>query len=156
MMLLQDQKKHEEMCVQKYSDYAMKAEDPQLGQLFKSHASQEQQHLNTINDILSGKMPNTQQNQQGQSGGQSGGMQNNSQTQSQSGGQSNGYSQQDAFLCNDLLMMEKYVSGAYDTAIFEFTDTNIRQTLNHIQKEEQKHGEDIFFYMSSKGMYQPQ
>ncbi|AOT70801.1 spore coat protein [Geosporobacter ferrireducens] len=159
-MLLQDQKKHEEMCIQKYSDYAMKAEDSQLKQLFKNHASQEQQHLNTINDILSGKMPNTQQNQQGQqqgqqqdqSGSQSGGMQNNSQGQPQS----SGYNQQDAFLCNDLLMTEKYVSGAYDTAIFEFTDTNIRQTLNHIQKEEQQHGEDIYMYMNSKGMYQPQ
>lgn len=152
IMLLQDQKKHEEMCIQKYSDYAMKAEDSQLKQLFKNHASKEQQHLNTINDILSGKMPNTQQNQQGQSGSQGGGMQNNSQGQSQSGG----YNQQDAFLCNDLLMTEKYVSGTYDTAIFEFTDTNIRQILNHIQKEEQQHGEDIYMYMNSKGMYQLQ
>ncbi|MDF2928268.1 MAG: Coat domain protein [Anaerospora sp.] len=59
-------------------------------------------------------------------------------------------------LCKDMLMTEKYVSGAYDTAIFEFTDTNIRQALNHIQKEEQKHGEGLFNYMSSNGMYNVQ
>ncbi|QUH25599.1 spore coat protein [Serpentinicella alkaliphila] len=62
----------------------------------------------------------------------------------------------DEILCNDLLMTEKYVSGAYDTALFEFANTNIRQVLNHIQKEEQKHGEDIFNYISSHGMYMPE
>ena len=59
----------------------------------------------------------------------------------------------DASICSDLLMTEKYISGAYDTAIFECTDTKLRDTLNHIQKEEQQHGEGIFNYMESKGMY---
>ncbi|MDD2573267.1 MAG: spore coat protein, partial [Firmicutes bacterium] len=49
-----------------------------------------------------------------------------------------------------------YVSGTYDTAIFEFKDSQVRDVLNHIQKEEQKHGEAIFKYMESKGMYNPQ
>lgn len=64
--------------------------------------------------------------------------------------------QNDAALCNDLLITEKYVSDTYDTAICEFTDTNMRQALNHIQKEEQQHEEGIFKYMQSKGMYNPQ
>ncbi len=50
----------------------------------------------------------------------------------------------------------KYVSSTYDTAIFEFRDPNIRNVLNHIQKEEQQHGEVIYKYMESKGMYNPQ
>ncbi|MGI5876738.1 MAG: spore coat protein, partial [Dethiobacteria bacterium] len=64
--------------------------------------------------------------------------------------------QEDAALCTDMLMTEKYVSGTYDTAIFEFTDPGARQVLNHIQKEEQQHGEGIFNYMQSNGMYNPQ
>lgn len=67
----------------------------------------------------------------------------------------NGGSQNDAVLCSDMLMTEKYVSSTYDTAIFEQTDSNVRQVLNHIQKEEQGHGEGIFKYMQSKGMYTP-
>jgi spore coat protein CotF len=55
-----------------------------------------------------------------------------------------------------MLMTEKYVSGAYDTAIFEFKDAQVRNVLNHIQTEEQKHGEAISAYMQSKGMYSPQ
>ena len=39
---------------------------------------------------------------------------------------------------SDVLMTEKYISGTYDTVIFEFRDTNTRDVLNHIQKEEQK------------------
>jgi spore coat protein CotF len=52
-----------------------------------------------------------------------------------------------------MLETEKYISQAYDTAIFEFKDANIRKVLNHIQTEEQQHGEQIFNYMQSKGMY---
>ena len=62
----------------------------------------------------------------------------------------------DKEICSDLLMTEKYVSGTYDTTIFEFRDTQVRDILNHIQKEEQKHGESIFKYMESKGMYNVQ
>lgn len=143
-MLLEDQKEHEEICIEKYTSYANQAQDPELKQLFNHYAQQEQEHLNTINQILSGQVPNLQQ-QQGQQ-----------QQSPSSGGQMSSSSmanQQDAKLCTDMLMTEKYVSGTYDTAIFECVDTNVRNVLNHIQKEEQQHGEGIFNYMQSRGMY---
>lgn len=142
--LLEDQKNHEELCIKKYNNYAAQAQDPELKQLFESHAKQEEQHLNTINQILSGQVPNInqQQNQQG-----------TTYTQSQSKAKSGLTNQNDADLCTDILSTEKYVSGTYNTAIFEFRDSNIRQALNHIQKEEQQHGESVFNYMQSKGMY---
>ncbi|MDD4504421.1 MAG: spore coat protein [Clostridiaceae bacterium] len=149
--LLQDQKTHEETCVKKYNEYSNKAQDPQLKQLFSSHAQHEQQHLDTINQIISGQMPNMNQNQQqGQQGTQGQGTQNQQPARTGSGSKSDGD------LCNDILMTEKFVSGAYDSAIFEFRDSNIRQTLNHIQKEEQQHGESVFKYMESVGLYNPQ
>lgn len=155
-LLLEDQKKHEEICIQKYTSFANQAQDPQLKQLFNNHAQHEQQHLNTVNQMLSGQVPNlqSQTQQQGQQQMQQQAQQANVYNQGQQGmGFTNA---NDAALCNDLLMTEKYVSGAYDTAIFEMTDTNVRKALNHIQKEEQQHGEDIFNYMSSHGMYNPQ
>ncbi|MTI49579.1 spore coat protein [Sporosalibacterium faouarense] len=142
-LLLQDQKSHEKTCVEKYSESAKKAQDPVLQQLFTQLSNQEKQHLDTINQILNGQIPNTT-NQQGGTQG----------SQSQFG--TGEYNQQDAQLCEDLLMTEKYVSSTYNTAIFEFRDTNLRQTLNHIQKEEQQHGEDLFKYMESRNMYNPQ
>ncbi len=153
-MLLMDQKTHEETCIDKYTKYANQAQDPQLKQLFNSYATQEQEHLNTINQILSGQVPSVggQQNQGQQQGQQ---MAGGNQAQNAATVPGN-YNQEDAKLCKDLLMTEKFVSGAYNTAIFEFRDTNVRQVLNHIQKEEQQHGEGIFNYMQSKGMYQVQ
>lgn len=151
--LLQDQQTHEKVCIQKYQSNAQQASDPQLKQLFQSYAQQEQQHLNTITSILSGQVPNTNQNQQSQQGQQQSQQNQQSGDQSTSTASSGTASQADATLCSDMLMTEKFVSGAYDTAIFEFADSNVRQALNHIQKEEQQHGEGIYNYMSSKGTY---
>lgn len=148
-MLLQDQMNHEEICIKKYTNYSNIAQDPELKQMFKTYASQEQQHYNTLNQILNSQTPNMSAQQGGQTTTQGGNM---TQT-SLSGTMAN---QNDADLCTDMLMTEKYVSSAYNTAIFEFADANTRQALNHIQKEEQGHGEGIFKYMQNKGMYKVQ
>lgn len=151
-LLLQDQQKHEQICVEKYQTYASQAQDPTLQQLFTSYAQQEQQHLDTVTQMLSGQVPNmsSQQTQQ-----QATSKMQNSPTATAMANSATS-SQSDSALCNDMLMTEKFVSGAYDTAIFEFADPNARQALNHIQKEEQEHGQGIFQYMQNKGMYNPQ
>lgn len=148
--LLEDQKKHEQICIEKYSNYANQAQDNQLKQIFNANGQVERTHLDSINQLLNGKLPqiNQQQNQ---------GSQQNAGNQASNPGMNSAQACRvnlsDADMCTDLLMTEKYVSGTYDTAIFEFRDTNVRDVLNHIQKEEQKHGEAIFQYMESKGMY---
>ena len=143
-MLLEDQESHEQICIEKYDNYANQTQDNQLKQIFLTNGQQERTHLDTLNQLLSGKIPdmNRQQNQ--------GAAQPANSAQPAAGGLS------DHDMCSDVLMTEKYVSGTYDTAIFEFRDTNARDVLNHIQKEEQKHGEAVFQYMQSKGMYQVQ
>ena len=156
-MLLEDQKSHEEVCIKEYQDYASRVHCTELKQLFNNLASKEQEHLNTINQLLNGEIPQMSSSQSGQSG-QSGQQwsQSGQQFSQQSTSQSQSYNQEDATLCTHMLMTDKYVSGASNTAIFEFKDPNIRQILNHIQKEEQEHGEQIFNYMYQHGMYNPQ
>ncbi|MBU3088367.1 spore coat protein [Clostridium gasigenes] len=149
-MLLEDQKKHEQICIEKYTNYANQAKETQLKQIFNANCQSERTHLDSINQLLSGTIPqmNQQQNQ-----GSAQPVANPSSTTNMNNTQSSGVNLSDADMCTDLLMTEKYVSGTYDTTIFEFRDTNVRDVLNHIQKEEQKHGEAIFQYMESKGMY---
>lgn len=151
-MLLQDEKKHEELCIEKYNKYSEMASNPELKNLFSQLSEKEKQHLNTINQMLSGVLPNTNSGQ--------GGKQQNQQSNNQSSNEQklNYYQSQtdfnnDKMLCQDSLSGEKYVSSTYDTAIFEFRDTNARQILNHIQKEEQEHGEKIYNYMEQYRMY---
>lgn len=169
--LLEDQKTHEEICIQKYSNYANLASDQQLKSIFNNNAQQEQEHLKTINQLLNGQVPSMNSQQSGGSSNQQQQQQMQSQQQQMQSKQqqqlqqtssfkpqssSMNYQNSDKNLCTDMLMTEKYVSGAYNTALFEFSDTQVRDVLNHIQKEEQQHGESIFKYMESKGMYSPQ
>jgi spore coat protein CotF len=151
-LLLEDAKSHEELCIQKYYSYAQQASDAQLKDIFNNHAKIEQEHLNSINQLLSGQVP-AMNNQQ--SGGSSNQQQQQATNAAQPQNTTAAFQTSDKNLCTDMLMTEKYVSGEYNTTIFEFRDTNVRDVLNHIQKEEQKHGEAIFKYMESKGMYTP-
>lgn len=149
-VLLDDQKKHEQICIEKYTNYANQAKETQLKQIFNANCQSERTHLDSINQLLSGTIPQMNQ-QQNQSSAQP--VANQCSTTNTNNTQSSGVNLSDADMCTDLLMTEKYVSGTYDTTIFEFRDTNVRDVLNHIEKEEQKHGEAIFQYMEINGMY---
>jgi spore coat protein CotF len=155
-MLLEDQKSHEQLCIEKYNKYANQVQDPQLKQIFKANEQGERTHLDTINQLLSGTVPQMNQQQNQQQGQQQNQQQNQGSVQSMNNTQSVQSNLTDKDMCSDLLMTEKYVSGAYNTAIFEFKNPEVRNVLNHIQKEEQQHGEAIFKYMESKGMYNVQ
>jgi len=142
--LLKDMKEQEQICVEKYNKYASDACDGQLKNLFTQLGQTEQQHLNTITQIMSGTVPAMQS-------GDSQQQQNTMPTYTASSSDQN--KQKDGYLCNDALSTEKHVSSVYNTGIFEFKDPNIRNILNHIQKEEQQHGEKIYNYMAQNGMY---
>lgn len=193
-MYLKDAKHHEELCIAKYNHYTQAVSCQQLKQILSWAGQQETNHLNTVNQLSQGQVP-----QMGgqQSGGQQGAMgQGGSVTQilsqmgSQNGstGQQQGSSQQqsgggrgqsytgsmtqgatasqttytgqgslsDQQICNDLLTTEKAISDMYDHAVFESSNQQLRQALNHIQKEEQDHAFAIFQYMQQKGWYQAQ
>lgn len=195
-LLLQDLKSQEELCIKKYSKYANEVGDNVLKQIFQQLGSKEEQHLNTINQIMSGQTPSMpsggqQVNMQQTQGGQNMQMQSGSQSQSGQSGQQTMQSQQqtpgwqnvqmqgsqtqsgqsnqnftptsnlkspnatqkDFDLVHDLLSTEKYVSASYNTAIFEFNNSQIRKTLNHIQKEEQEHGELLYNYLKQNNAY---
>ena len=124
--LLEDQKNQEQLCVQKYQSYANMASCQQLKSIFQQIGQKEQEHYNTIDQLLKGQMPSMGQSSSQQSGGQQqSGSQQSLQMQSQqskmtqqqpsfqqqSSPGSSGYSNSDKDLCTDMLMTEKYVSG---------------------------------------------
>ena len=149
--LLKELRSQERLCVEKYGRYADSAHDPALRDLFGGIRQTETRHLQTLDQLSSGSLPQMQGQQQGQQG-----QQQSRPMQQSSGRRPDKNSpewQQDSFLCSDALTMEKHVSGLYDTSIFEFSDPAVRQALNHIQSEEQGHGESIYSYMHQNGMY---
>ncbi|MCI1930937.1 MAG: spore coat protein [Clostridia bacterium] len=144
-LLLKDLKEQEQICVEKYSKYSSEAHDKQLKDLFAQIGQTEQQHLDTINQILNGNVPSMQS-------GQSKKVQLNF-TPTYDTVSSDQNKQLDNYLCTDVLSTEKHVSSVYNTSVFEFKNTDVRSALNHIQKEEQEHGEQIYNYMAQNGMY---
>lgn len=141
--LLSDLKSQEQLCVEKYGKYENDAHDPCLKSLFKSIKSTEEGHLSTISRIMSGEEVSSSSAPSAVSAKLECPLSSCSEADKKS----------DAFLCKDALTMEKHVSRLYDMSIFEFSNPTLRDTLNHIQKEEQNHGEQLYEYMSKNGMY---
>lgn len=142
--LLEDLKTQEHICVEKYGKYAQQACDPALRQLFSQIQQIEQQHEQTVQQMIQGQIP--QMNQQDQQAQQQPNQQpayNVTPTPDK---------QADSYLCQDALGTEKHVSSVYDVSIFEFRSPQARQVLNHLQAEEQKHGQMIYDYMARNSM----
>ena len=141
--LLSDLKSQEELCIEKYGNYSEKACDPALKNLFQNLKNTERKHLDTINRILGGEEVSM-------------GSWPTAVSESLNCTASSCSSEQksqDAFLCKDALSMEKHVSAVYNTGVFEFSSPVLRDTLAHIQKEEQNHGEQLYNYLSCNNMY---
>ena len=185
--MLQDQIRHEEVCVRKYTEYAGRTADAALRGMFYEFAQDEQNHHNTLNGLLSGspagrgtQSQQSQQSQQAQQTQQSRPQQAQSrwpepmpgQTGSQQTGQEvsrelvpmfraetaqefaggTGLGESESSILQDMLMTEQFVSSSYDSAVFDAVSPQVRQTLQYIQKDEQKHGQGIRDYMQRKGL----
>ena len=140
--LLTDLKSQEQLCIDKYTRYSTQAHDPGLRDLFNSICQTERTHYDTVNSILSGNEPH-----------QTATPTATTYVYTGKSTCSEGDKQSDAYLCRDALAMEKHVSSVYDTSIFEFKSPVLRDTLAHIQKEEQNHGVQLYTYLSSNGLY---
>ncbi len=141
--LLKDLAGQEKLCIDKYNRYSAEAKSPVLKSLFETMAKTEQEHLKTVNEMMNGGTPSMPATI---------GNSNNRNTEAFSYG-SEDERNQDAFLCTDMLTTEKHASSLYDTSVFEFATPEHRRILNHIQAEEQQHGEQIYAYMKNNNMY---
>ncbi|MDO4742863.1 MAG: spore coat protein [bacterium] len=144
--LLKDLKTQEQLCIEKYEKASQCAHKEELKGLFSSIANVERDHLKTINQIMGGSLPSTSSSASSSSG-------SDSTTYTALDYSDEQQKKDDAFLCQDMLTAEKHASSLYNTSVFEFSDSQARQVLNHIQTEEQQHGEKIYSYMSANAMY---
>lgn len=140
--MLEELKNHEKLCIEKYKRHSECANDEQLKSLFQGLSEEESKHLSSLDQIGMGTVPpmSNEEKPLPTFTAKYKAMLSPEKTA-------------DMYLCNDLLSGEKQVSHMYDTATFEFRDQNVRNFLNHIQKEEQKHGKMIYDYMTANGMY---
>ncbi len=149
--LLQDLKQQEQLCVDKYGQYADRACDPELKGIFTTIQQAEQQHLQTVNGLLNGQMPSQSKGKKPQQKAAK-----PTAWEQPTGEALQQAMENDQFLCQDAICTEKEVSNTYDVSIFEFRDPQVRQALHQIQGAEQQHGEMLWTYMAKNGMVQAQ
>lgn len=142
--IIDDLRTQEQSCIEKYKRYSQEAKDPVLRDLFTELGSKEQEHYDSLGQVLSGKVPacncNDKDGAQYQPKATYTSMTNSEDKKN------------DCFLATDCIGTEKMVSGTYNTDVFVFGDTKIRKLLADIQVEEQNHAEMLYKYKTVNGM----
>ncbi len=139
-----DLQTQEKSCVEKYGKYAQEARDPELKKLFQTLQKQEQQHYDSLEQVLSGTVPECNCNDN------AGRDYQPKATYSEMTNPED--KQHDAFLATDCIGTEKLVSGEYNTDVFVCGESSLRKLLADIQIEEQNHAEMLYKYKVANGM----
>ena len=142
--IIEDLKAQEELCIQKYAFYEHMAYDPELKKLFKDIRKKEEEHYQSLANVLNGEVADSDVNDYAAKNYrvQSNYHQNSSQDEKE----------HDSFLCTDAITMEKYVSGAYNFDLFQFSNNKLRRLLADIEVEEQNHAEMLYKYKVANQM----
>lgn len=141
---LKDLQSQEKTCIEKYQRYSKEAKDPELKNLFKLLAEKEQEHYNSLEQVISGTVPQCDCND---SDGK-----NYNPTATYKTMDNSEDKKTDCFLATDCIASEKLVSGEYNTDVFVFGNSAIRKLLADIQVEEQNHAEMLWKYKTANGM----
>ena len=141
---VKDLQQQEKTCIEKYQRYSGEAKDPVLRDLFKTLQGKEQEHYNSLQQVLSGSVPSCNCNDtEGR---------NYSPTATYDKMSDSADKKTDNFLATDCIASEKLVSSEYNTNVFCFKDSNMRKLLADIQVEEQNHAEMLYKYKTVNGM----
>ncbi len=144
MSVIRDLQTQEENCVKKYAKSSDEARDPVLKELFKTIQKDEQEHYNSLEQVLSGTVPQCDCNDnQGKNYNPQATYSAATQTEDKS---------HDCFLATDCIGTEKMVSGEYNSNVFSFGNSDVRKLLADIQIEEQNHAEMLYKYKTANGM----
>lgn len=117
--VIKDLQTQEKTCVEKYRFYEASANDKQLKNLFHRLGDEEQEHFDSLSEVLKGNVPNVASAQTG--------MEGYNPTVTYSAGDNSEEKKHDQFLCTDCIATEKLVSSTYNNDLFRFAATNVRK-----------------------------
>lgn len=141
---VKDLQTQEQTCIEKYGRYSGDAKDPVLRDLFSELQQKEQQHYDTLEQVLNGTVPSCNCND-------SDGREYNPKATYNSMTNSED-KKSDCFLATDCIATEKLVSSEYNTDVFVSGNADVRKLFADIQVEEQNHAEMLYKYKTVNGM----
>lgn len=134
----------EKSCIEKYDKYSQQAKDAELKNLFQTLKQKEEQHYQSLGQLLSGTVPTCNCND---SSGK-----NYEPKATYTGSATSSDKEHDCFLATDCIATEKLVSSEYNTNVFVFGNSDVRKLFADIQVEEQNHAEMIYKYKTANKM----
>lgn len=141
---IKDLQTQEQTCIKKYGKYSQEAKDPVLKKLFSTLQKKEQQHYDSLEQVLNGTVPSCDCND---SDGEKYEPEATYNTLSDSEDK-----KADNFLVTDCIATEKLVSSEYNMDVFIFANAALRKLLADIQIEEQNHALMLHKYKTANGM----
>lgn len=141
---IKDLQTQEQTCIKKYEKYSSEAKDPVLKDLFKSLQRKEQQHYDSLQQVLTGSVPSCNCNDSDGKNYEPKATYN-AMTDSED-------KKKDNFLVTDCIATEKLVSSEYNTDVFVFANAALRKLLADILIEEQNHALMLYKYKTANGM----
>lgn len=154
--LLEGEKYQQQLSIDKYNDYALQADDPSLKSLFSNLAKIEQKHLNMIDEILSGKIPNIKREESHPY------CEDNSANTMEHINLGNitltsintdSYHDGDKVICFNALTTQELLHSTYSTSSMEFDNKDLKNVLDFIINEKSESINYINEYMNKKGMH---
>lgn len=141
---VKDLRTQEEMCIKKYDKYSNEAKDPELKNLFTTLKGKEQEHYNTLSQVLDGDISACNCNDA------AGSKYEPTATYKSNANASDKDS--DCYLATDCIATEKLVSSEYNTDVFTSGKPELRKLFADIQIEEQNHAEMLYKYKTVNAM----
>ncbi|MCC3869247.1 spore coat protein [Terrisporobacter mayombei] len=155
--LLEGEKYQQQLVIDKYNDYALQAQDNSLKGLFSNLVKIEEKHLNMIDEMLQGKVP--QMNKENLHPY----YENNSINSNDyinignitltSLDNNSSYDDGDKIICFDALTTEELLHSTCSASSFEFEKTEFENILKYIIEEKSENLKYLNNYMIKKGMY---
>lgn len=107
--VIQDLQTQEKSCIEKYGKYAQQARDPELKSLFQTLQKKEQEHYDSLSQVLSGTVPQVNCNDSDGRDYQP--------KAAYTSVMSSEDKEHDAFLATDCIGTEKLISGEYNSDV---------------------------------------
>ncbi|MBE6023727.1 MAG: ferritin-like domain-containing protein [Cellulosilyticum sp.] len=142
--LIKDLQEQEKLCIQKYTRYEQQAHDVELKNLFDTLRENEINHYEALEALKNNETEKPEINHLDAA--------NYCPKSTYTKEMNNREKEDDAYFCTDSIATEKFISTSYNNDLFQFASTEVRDTLNQIQTDEQNHAEMIYKYKTANGM----
>ena len=155
--LLEGEKYQQQLVIDKYNDYALQAQDDSLKSLFSNLVKIEEKHLNMIDEMLQGKVP--QMNKENihpyyeNNSINSNDYINIGNITLTSLDDNSSYDDGDKIICFDALTTEELLHSTCSASSLEFEKTEFENILKYIIEEKSENLKYLNDYMTKKGMY---